>query len=285
MQLYNSTADVFVPDGVDLAAALARTTHIGIGAHQDDLEFMAFHGIESCYGLSNQWFAGVTCTNGAGSSRTGPYAQYTDEQMQRVRRVEQRTAATVGQYSAMFQLNYPSSLIKDPASPHFKQDLVAILSQAKPKVIYTHNLADKHDTHVAVVCGVIRAARELAPEARPEKVYGCEIWRDLDWLSDPAKILLDVSRRENLAAALSGVFDSQISGGKRYDLAVTGRRRANATFFESHGVDQAAQLTFAMDLTPLIRDPNLDIIGYTLGFIDRFRTEVAEKLQARLGKK
>jgi LmbE family N-acetylglucosaminyl deacetylase len=285
MQLYNATADMFVPDGLDLAAALGRTTHIGIGAHQDDLEFMAFHGIEACYSRNDQWFTGVTCTNGAGSSRTGPYANYTDEQMQQVRRVEQRTAATVGQYSAMLQLNYPSSFVKDSNSPHLKNDLLAILSQAKPKVIYTHNLADKHDTHVGVVCAVIRAVRELPAEARPEKVYGCEIWRDLDWLPDQAKILLDVSRRDNLAAALSGVFDSQISGGKRYDLAVAGRRRAHATFFESHGVDQAAQLTLAMDLTPLVRDPNLDMIEYTLGFIDRFRNEVAEKLRARLGKK
>jgi hypothetical protein len=28
---------------------------------------------------------------------------------------------------------------------------------------------------------------------------------------------MDVSGRDNLAAALNGVFDSQIAGGKRYD--------------------------------------------------------------------
>ena len=35
-------------------------------------------------------------------------------------------------------------------------------------------------------------------------------------------------------AALIGVFDSQIAGGKRHDLAVLGRRRANATYNASH---------------------------------------------------
>jgi len=40
---------------------------------------------------------------------------------------------------------------------------------------------------------------------------------------------------ENLQFALLGVFESQIAGGKRYDLALMGRRRANATYFESHG--------------------------------------------------
>ena len=35
--------------------------------------------------------------------------------------------------------------------------------------------------------------------------------------------------RDELAARLAAVFDSQIAGGKRYDLAEQGRRRANAT--------------------------------------------------------
>jgi hypothetical protein len=61
-------------------------------------------------------------------------------------------------------------------------------------------------------------------------VLGCEVWRNLDWLLDEDKQGLPVDDRPNLAAALSGVFDSQISGGKRYDLAVQGRRLANATF-------------------------------------------------------
>ena len=63
------------------------------------------------------------------------------------------------------------------------------------------------------------------------------MWRDLDWLMDADKVVFDVSAHENLQAALLGVFDSQICGGKRYDLATMGRRRANATYFASHGVD------------------------------------------------
>ena len=51
------------------AEALARVTHLGIGAHQDDLEFMAFHGILQCFHSETDWFGGVTCTNGSGSAR------------------------------------------------------------------------------------------------------------------------------------------------------------------------------------------------------------------------
>jgi hypothetical protein len=151
-------------------------------------------------------------------------------------------------------------------------------------VVYTHNPADKHDTHVAVMVAVIKAIRAIPMEKRPQSLYGSEIWRGLDWLPDSSKVLLDVSQHDNIAAALSGVFDSQISGGKRYDLAVQGRRKANATFFESHGVDQASQLNFAMDLTPLIKQDNLDLMEYTVKFIDDFKSEVINKLKARLGK-
>ena len=64
--------------------------------------------------------------------------------------------------------------------------------------------------------------------------------------------------------------------------AYTGR--ANATFFESHGVDQSNALAFAMDLTPLAHDDTLDIVEYVTGFIDRFRADVAAKLRSRIGK-
>jgi hypothetical protein len=52
-----------------------------------------------------------------------------------------------------------------------------------------------------------------------------------------------------------GVFDSQVSGGKRYDLATAGRRLAHATYYASHGTDEESALSFAMDLTPLVEEP------------------------------
>lgn len=285
MQLRNPSTDIFIPDGKAPAEALARITRLGVGAHQDDLEFMAFHGIQACYHNEAEWFGGVTCTNGSGSSRTGAYARFTDEQMMAVRRQEQRQAAIVGRYAAMIQLDYPSKIVKDPADARLKDDLKDILTAARPRVVYTHNPADKHDTHVAVVVPVIQAIRELPREQRPQSVYGCEVWRDLDWLPDAEKVVHDVCGHENLAAALNGLFDSQIAGGKRYDLAVIGRRRANATFFESHGVDQSDALAFAMDLTPLVQDDALDVVDYVTGFIDRFKDDVITKLSKRLGGK
>jgi LmbE family N-acetylglucosaminyl deacetylase len=284
MKLHLSSADIFIPDGAPPDTALARITHLGIGAHQDDLEFMAFHGIEACYHSDTNWFGGVTCTNGSGSARTGPYAAYTEVEMMGMRREEQRQAAALGRYAAMIQLDYPSKAAKDPADPRLREDLVAILTAARPRVVYTHNPADKHDTHIAVVVPVIQAIRALPKAQRPEAVHGCEVWRNLDWMPDAEKIVHDVSGHDNLAAALNGLFDSQIAGGKRYDLAVLGRRAANATFFESHGIDRGNALAFAMDLTPLAHDDTLDIVEYVTGFIDRFKADVAGKLGRQLGK-
>jgi LmbE family N-acetylglucosaminyl deacetylase len=283
MKFHRSTADLFIPDGQPLPGALSRVTHLGIGAHQDDLEFMAFHGVAACYHSESEWFAGVTCTNGAGSARSGAYARYTDEEMQCVRREEQRQAAIIGRYAAMVQLDYPSTTIKDPSDSHLREDLAAILAATRPRVVYTHNPADKHDTHIAVVVPLLQALRSLPREQRPAAVHGCEVWRDLDWMLDAEKVVHDVGGHDNLAAAINGLFDSQIAGGKRYDLGVIGRRRANATFFESHGVDRSDALAFAMDLTPLVEDESLDIVEYVTGYIDRFRADVVGKLRKQLG--
>jgi LmbE family N-acetylglucosaminyl deacetylase len=239
MKLYHSTASVFVPDNQPEAAALSRITHLGIGAHQDDLEFMAFHGIRECFASETKWFGGATCTNGSGSARAGAYANSTDAEMMAVRRAEQNQAAVAGRFGVMFQLDYPSSAVKRATDASLKNDLREILAATTPDVVYTHNPADKHDTHVGVVIAALQAMRELPREQRPKQVIGCEVWRDLDWLPDAEKVVMDVSGSDILAVELSGIFKSQIAGGKRYDLAIAGRRAANATFFDSHATDNS----------------------------------------------
>ena len=282
MKLHNPTAEVFIPNGNAVPDALARVTHLGIGAHQDDLEFMAFHGIIACFGREDKWFGGVTCTNGKGSSRTGPYAELSDEQIAAIRRQEQNKAAAIGQFGAMIQLDYASSAVKSSAATDLKNDLKAIFAATQPEVVYTHNPADKHETHIGVVVAAVQAMRELPREKRPKQVIGCEVWRDLDWLLDSEKVVMDVSGHDDLAAVLNGVFESQIAGGKRYDLATLGRRSANATFLESHTTDLASQVIFGMDLTPVVTDDSKDIVEFVCGHIDRFQANVRQKLAERL---
>lgn len=278
-KLHQPAADLYLPDAGELAATLKKTTHLGVGAHQDDLEFMALHGILECYEREDLCFGGVTCTNGAGSARQGAFADYTDEEMQRIRAEEQREAARLGRYSYMAQLDYPSSAIKDPAAAeNLIDDLFNLLRHSSAKVVYTHNLADKHGTHIAVAAALIKAIRRLPLDQRPEKLIGCEVWRDLDWMPDEKKIVMDLGKNEAFAHQLNGIFKSQITG-KRYDLAVEGRRRANATFFDSHSTDACERVCFGMDLSPLIHDESLEPSAVALALIQDFQDSVAAQLK------
>ena len=267
----------YIPDGMQEQAAISRTTHLAISAHQDDIEFMAYAPIAECFGNQDKWFGAIVVTDGAGSPRSGLYADYTDEQMKEVRIVEQKKAAMVGEYGFLAMLSHPSKEVKDAGNTKIVEELADLIRKAKPKYLYIHNLADKHETHVATALRVIAALRMLSPEERPEKVYGCEVWRDLDWLCDDEKVYLDCGAHPNLMRCLSAVFDSQIAGGKRYDLAAEGRRLANATFSASHACDTYSALNYAMDLTPLM-DKTIDIADYVASYIDRFKVNVKETI-------
>jgi LmbE family N-acetylglucosaminyl deacetylase len=279
VKLSHPAADIYIPTGLSPAKALARTTHLCLAAHQDDIEIMAYHGIAECFGRQDRGFTGVVVTDGAGSPRTGRFARYSDEEMKIVRRDEQRRAARLGKYSAAIQLAHPSKVVKDASAGVVRADLLAILKACRAEIVYLHNPADKHDTHVAVFLRCLEALRALPNSRRPKRVYGCEVWRNLDWLLDTDKVLLDDSPRPALAAKLIGAFQSQIAGGKRYDRAIAGRRMANATFHTSHATDRADAVTWAMDLTPLIEDDTLSVERFTLAHIDRLRADVKARIK------
>lgn len=278
MKFHLETAEIYVPDHISEEQVLSRTTHLCFAAHQDDIEIMAAQPILECFQQEDKWFTGVVVTDGRGSPRDSLYKDYTDEQMRLVRFKEQRKAAVVGEFAAQIMLDVPSKEIKDGSQPGPVNDILAILRATKPNFVYTHNLADKHDTHVAVALRVIEALRKLDQAERPERVIGCEVWRALDWMIDSDKVKMDLSAHENLQLALLGVFDSQIAGGKRYDLASMGRRRANATYWGSHGVDETTGLSYGMDLTPLIKDVNLTPAEFVGQFLQRFTTDVQERV-------
>lgn len=273
-------AAIHVPDARPIPEALARTTCLGVGAHPDDLEFMALHGILACFQSADAWFGGVTCTDGAGSARTGPYQEFTDGQMIQIRAEEQRAAARIGRYGFIAQLGHPGRAAKQAAlRAPLIDDIEGLLRATRPEVLYTHHGMDKHTAHIGVFLAVLEAARRLAPAERPGRVLGCEVWRSLDWIPDDEKVVLDLTPHPNLAASLNGVFDSQITGGKRYDLAVEGRRRANATFGDPRAVDSVERAAYAVDLTPLFNDERMRPESFFGGFVERLGAEIRRDLK------
>ena len=278
MKLSHPKADIYAPDGSDPDIALARTTHLCVLAHQDDIEINAYPAVAECHGKADSFLTGVTVTNGAGSSRVGPFADHTDAQMQTVRAEEQREAARLGQYNLQLQLGYASADVKRAGQPDVLADLIAIFSACHPQVVYLHQPLDKHDTHVAVLLRCIEAIRPLPMDQRPTKVLGVEAWRGLDWLLDDEKIALDCSKHPELAMKLMQVFASQIAGGKRYDIAALGRRQANATFHTAHATDEFTEVAWALDLTPLVTDDKLSVAEFAEARVNRLRVDVAARL-------
>lgn len=274
MKLLNNKANIFKPK----KTINKKCKYMAIGAHQDDLEIMAIDGILKAYNNKKHGFVGVVTTDGGGSARDGKYKNYTDKEMKQVRAKEQIKASEIGKYNALISLNYKSKELKDKESLDVIEEYKTIIKTYKPEVIYTHNLCDKHDSHVAVVVKLIKAIRQLNKEDRPKKVYGCEVWRNLDWLNDAEKVVFDVSQNQELSKQLLGVFESQIAGGKRYDLGVVGRRLANATFFASHAVDDASHLVYAMDLTEVCNNANIPIANYAIKAVDNFKLDVEKKI-------
>jgi LmbE family N-acetylglucosaminyl deacetylase len=266
-------SDLLVPDGAAPAAASARTTHLGIGAHPDDLEIMAFPGIAECYRQSDAWFTGVVICDGAGSPRSGPYADHDNAEMIACRREEQRTAARLGEYSLQLQLGYSSAAVK-AGEAGIVEDLVTILDACRPTVLYLHNPADAHATHRAVLRACLAALRELEASRRPSEILGVEVWRSLDWLPPKLRKALPIHDPDALQERLLRCHDSQISGGKRYDTAILARQRANATLASGDSVDECSACVLATDLRALVEDPALTVRDWLARRLDAFRQEL-----------
>ncbi len=249
-------------------------TELVVVAHQDDIEIGVPQAIIKGYQSDKYGMVGVVCADGSGSPRSGKFANMTNEDMMKVRRLEQIKAAEIGDYSALVMLNYTSGQLKDRNNEDPKNDIKEIILNYKPETMYIHNLADKHPTHVGVAVNCIKALRELPKEARPKKLYGCEVWRNLDWLSDDEKVFFDLTGYEQLMRDVLDVYESQIAGGKEYCTAAIGRRAGNATFSASHGVDVAEHVAYGMDLTILIEDDTIDPKQYIVGKIMDFANDL-----------
>lgn len=285
MNLSQPSSIIFVPDRTAPDQALGRTTHLGVGAHPDDLEFFGWHPILQCFEEPDLWYTGVVASDGRSSPRAAQYARYTDEQMVEVRLKEQQHAAVTGEYSAVIHLMHAETgEVMGGAPRPLVDDLKQVLAATQPRHIVTHNLGDSHPHHLVVAVSLVTALREL--NYQPETFCGGEIWRGLDWLTTADKLVFDVSKHQNLSNALMGVFDSQITGGKRYDLATAGRKRANATYYDPMSTDTATCLEFCMDLMPLLADHGLSPSQYVGGLVSRFQQEITHRidsLQERLG--
>jgi len=256
--------------------ALAAVTHLGIGAHPDDLEIMAIDGILKGFSGGDNVFAGVVLTDGRSAPRAGKFAALSDPELAALRKEEQKEAARIGRYGALVFMNFVSRDLRSGNA--VIENLGQVLQAARPRVVYTHSLLDAHPTHAAAAWRVIQALRGLPAEMLPEQVFGCEVWRGLEWLPKRFRVAFDCSEHPRLQTQLLAVFKTQVESGKRYDRAIPGRRAANATMNEPDAVDQTRALAFAMDLNPLVRDKALSARAYLREILRDFEREALSAL-------
>lgn len=270
---------IYIPSGEQELAALEKTTHLAIAAHEDDIELMSLFAIGDCLSDKSKCFSGVVATNGASSPRNGKFANVTDEEMVLLREKEQMKAADIGGYGALALLGYTSGDVKRDRRTECENDIEKLLRAAKPDEVFTHNPADAHETHLAVMCRTVAAIRRLPKELRPKKLWGCEVWRSLDWLPSEHKTIVNSERGVEIADKILNVFESQIAGGKSYDTAFVGRQCANATFSESHACDVYRYASVTLDMSILLRDDTISVADFISDVIEKFKTETAENLK------
>jgi LmbE family N-acetylglucosaminyl deacetylase len=262
--------------------SLANTTHLGIGAHQDDLEIIAIPGILTCYDQQKQHFSGVIVSDGSGAPRGPGFEDFSETQYIQIRNQEQIVAAKIGRYQAVILLGYSSHLVRDSNRTEITIDLEEIIKLANPEIIYTHNPFDRHPTHAAVCFRTVAALKNLPDTNKPSKVYGLACWRDLDWLSPDHTIPFDCSKSQQLQRDLLDVYHSQNSG-KNYTEAVLARRKSSGTFYQSHQLNHWNSLVLGLDLSPLIFDPQLDIRTYLDQLLNKFTSEIRDLTDHLLG--
>lgn len=283
MHLGSEAATILIPDAATLDEACARVTHLGIGAHPDDIELIAVQGVIAGRVNDARAFGAVVCADGAGGPRAGAYASLSDDQMRALRSREQAEAARLGRYGLMVQLGLPSSRIRGskgrPGDETLVRDLTRVVEATRPATVYTHSLADRHETHVAVALATIAALRALPAPIRPVQVYGCEVWGSLDWLEGDHRNRVAVGGHDDLCRSLIAAHASQLSSGKPYDVAALGRRAANATFDDAYSVDASDRVILAMDLTDLVQDEDADPVAFVEERLDRFRSSVLDRLR------
>src|SRR6187401_3093224 len=120
LKLSRPAAEVFIPDGASWEAASVRVTHLVVAAHADDVELMAWHAVLHAEGL-----AAVIVTGG--------------DELRDKRLLEQKRAASQGNYAMVIWLDHASADVKRPACPPLASDLSAVLSVVHARLVYTHN--------------------------------------------------------------------------------------------------------------------------------------------------
>ncbi len=258
----------------------ANTTNLlAISAHQDDIEIMAMDGILRAYGSKKYAFYAAVVGDGANCLKAGKYSEVSDKEMIEARNQEQLRASQIGEYSKLYFLKHAHSEIEQEENESIIKELQKLILEVKPEIVYTHNIFDKNPHHVKITQLVIDAINGLNIDDRPRLLYGCEIFRSLDWLPDKYKITFDLSDNKELQQRLVNVYDTRVEQSRNYTKAVMGRKLANAAFVSSNcATDEDKMYWYGINLTPVIQK-NISLNEYCIKILNDFNRELLTNIK------
>ncbi len=232
-----------------------------IGTHADDGVLLGFPAIWDGFLDQNLSVRSVVVTDGAGAPQRANGGRVRSKNLLRLtRRLEEIKVGTLARYAGVTFLDYSSATVKDSASTEPTLALYDTLLQCVPAEVWTHSPLDEHESHRAVLERVVQAIQMLPFESRP-KLRAGEVWCSHAGIAKPWKVRFDVSDGLWLARRLLRQYRSQLEA-RWYDRGAIARWIGNATFEESHEVQTAHAVVFALDLTRLIDKHPLTIPEY-----------------------
>ena len=252
------------------------TNLLAIAAHHDDIEVMAMDGILKAYGSKKYDFYACVLGDGANCIKSGKYADVSDKEMMEARNQEQTRASQIGEYEKLVMLKHSQEELENDEKGKIGKELRELILDVKPDIIYTHNIFDKNPAHRITCKRVIDAILSLDEDDRPRLVYGCELFRSLDWLPDKYKVVFDLSENKELQSRLIGVYDTKIEQFKNYNKAIVGRKMAHAAFGSSVGDgDEDKLIWYGINLTPVVAK-NIDLKDYCTRILSDFNKEMLD---------
>lgn len=268
-----------------LQAALARTTHVGVGAHQDDVEIMAGPML-----LKNKdsWMT-VIVTDGAASKSVlnGVATDLTPRQLTDMRQREQREAARETG-TPVIQLKYPSAAVGGHMGEGKREEAafaLGTLFAAMPRTqeVFGHNPIDKHATHLGVLA-VQTAALRAAKPPQLKNVYAMEVWGGLTGIPESQLSMFVVEDGKDLAAinTLVGKYQSQIQGqGRDYAATTTARMVGHGGYVSNpHLSNPPVGMVIGLDITDFAKGESCD-----MGALAKELLERAAAIKTRLASK
>ena len=258
---------------------METTNLLAIGAHHDDIEVMAMDGILKAYGSKKYSFYACVLSDGAHFSKMGKYSDISDKEMIETRNQEQIRASQIGEYANLVFLKHTREDIENNEKDVVIKNIQKVILEVQPDVVYTHNIFDKGDIHTLTAIRVIEAILGLEEDKRPRLLYGCEIFRSLDWLPDKYKVVFDLSENKELQSRLIGVYDTRMEQSRNYNKAVVGRKLAHATFGNSNSsIDEEKLIWYGINLTPVIQK-GITLDEYCVKILNDFNKELLEYIK------